>query len=83
MLQVQIERLPFDVAVVQRGDRGHERLGGQILGRGGVAAPSGEVAVDVGERVVVQLEERRRVGHDHFIVRRRHFSVTRVAALCS
>jgi hypothetical protein len=42
---------------------GEKRLGREVLGQGGVAAPGKQVAVDVRQRVVIQLKQpERRVG---------------------
>jgi hypothetical protein len=36
---------------------GQERLGGEILGQAGIAAAGQQVAVDVRQRIVVQLKQ--------------------------
>jgi hypothetical protein len=46
-----------------RAHGGQERLGGEVLGQAGIAAAGQQVAVDVRQRIVVQLEQpERRVG---------------------
>jgi hypothetical protein len=49
--------------LADRVHRGQERLGRELLGQAGVAAAGQQVAVDVRQRIVVQLQQpERRVG---------------------
>ena len=47
------------LVLLNRADRGQERLAGEILGGRGVAHPRREVSVDLGQRPVVQREQPR------------------------
>src|SRR5437773_8454875 len=49
-------------AVLEVAHGGEERLGGEVLGGGGVAAPMKEVPVHLGHRLLVEGEERGPVG---------------------
>ena len=50
---------PRHRALLHRGHRGEERLGGEVLGHGGAVAAPHQVAVDLGQRRVVEREQGR------------------------
>jgi NADPH:quinone reductase-like Zn-dependent oxidoreductase len=57
------QRWPATFRLADRVHGGQERLGREVLGQAGVAAAGQQVAVDVRQRIVVQLQQpERRVG---------------------
>ena len=67
------------VAGVVSGDGCEERVGSEIFGGGGMVAPAHEVAVDVRQGLVVQLQQR---AHGRYVVRQPHIP-SRSSQICS